>query len=441
MDARPHCHQEEIHMSRRFVRYLHAILALALLGTLLLTGCQPAQPTQAPPPAQPTQAAQAPAATAAPKQGSTYKIGFLASVTGGASTLGEPERNSAMLLQKQIDAQGGIVGPDGVRHPVKILIHDTETNSDTAITLAKKLINDEQVIALIGPTTSPEAMAMIPVVQEAEITLLSMASSSAIVKPVAERKWVFKVAQSNEHTAPWQARYAKSLGATKIANLYVNNAYGEDGAVAIRDTAKDLGLEIVLEETFDAADTDMTAQLSKIKASGAEAVLVTAIPPAAAIFTKQYRELGLPQPLIHNHGVAMTSFIALAGAENLEGVVFPMSKLVAANDLPDSDPQKAVLQGHIKAFMDNTGKAPGSFEGHAWDCIMLALNALEQLPEGLALAEQRVQFRDNIENTKSYVGVNGVFNLSATDHVGLSTKDVVLVRITGGEWTYLPFED
>jgi branched-chain amino acid transport system substrate-binding protein len=151
--------------------------------------------------------------------------------------------------------------------------------------------------------------------------------------------------------------------------------------------------------------------------------------------------LGLPQPLIHNHGVAMTSFIALAGAENLEGVVFPMSKLVAANDLPDSDPQKAVLQGHIKAFMDNTGKAPGSFEGHAWDCIMLALNALEQLPEGLALAEQRVQFRDNIENTKSYVGVNGVFNLSATDHVGLSTKDVVLVRITGGEWTYLPFED
>jgi branched-chain amino acid transport system substrate-binding protein len=279
------------------------------------------------------------------------------------------------------------------------------------------------------------------VVQEAEITLLSMASSSAIVKPVAERKWVFKVAQSNEHTAPWQARYAKSLGATKIANLYVNNAYGEDGAVAIRDTAKDLGLEIVLEETFDAADTDMTAQLSKIKASGAEAVLVTAIPPAAAIFTKQYRELGLPQPLIHNHGVAMTSFIALAGAENLEGVVFPMSKLVAANDLPDSDPQKAVLQGHIKAFMDNTGKAPGSFEGHAWDCIMLALNALEQLPEGLALAEQRVQFRDNIENTKSYVGVNGVFNLSATDHVGLSTKDVVLVRITGGEWTYLPFED
>jgi len=146
-------------------------------------------------------------------------------------------------------------------------------------------------------------MALIPVMTEAEVSLISMASSSAIVKPVAEREWIFKVAQSNEHTAPWQVEYAKSKGLTRIASLYVNNAYGEDGAKAIRDTAKAEGVEIVLEETFDAADTDMTSQMTKIKASGAQAVLVTAIPPAAAIFTKQYRELGVTLPLIHNSGV------------------------------------------------------------------------------------------------------------------------------------------
>jgi branched-chain amino acid transport system substrate-binding protein len=414
---------------------LYTVLVFFVLVGLILVGCQaPVAPTAAP-----ATPASAPA-EAVEKVGAPYKIGFLVAATGGASTLGEPERDVAVMLQKEIDAAGGVVGPDGVRHPVQIVIQDTEGNSDNAITLAKKLINDDKVVALIGPTTSPEAMALIPVVQEAGLTLLSMASSSAIVTPVAERKWIFKVAQSNEHTAPWQARYAKSVGATKVANLYVNNAYGEDGAEAIRATAAELGLEIVLEETFDAADTDMTAQISKIKASGAEAVLVTAIPPAAAIFTKQYRELGLTLPLIHNSGVAMKSFIDLAGADNAEGVVFPMGKLVATNDLPDSDPQKAELMAFETAYTAATGKPPSTFGAHAWDCIKLSLKALVELPDGLALEAQRAQFRDNIENTKGFVGVDGIFNFSPTDHVGLSTDDVVLAHITKGDWVYLPLD-
>ncbi|NLG51449.1 MAG: ABC transporter substrate-binding protein [Chloroflexi bacterium] len=383
------------------------------------------------------------ATTSSPSDGvgSTYYIGFMASITGAASSLGEPERDAAVMIQKQLDEQGGITGPDGVVHPVKILIYDTEGNGDIAVTVARKLIESENAIVLLGPSTSPPCMALIPVVQEAKIPMISMASSSEIVKPISERQWIFKVAQSNEHTSPWQVQYAKAKGLTKIDNLYVNNAYGEDGAAAIRETARAEGIEIVLEETFEAADTDMTAQITKIKASDAQAVLVTAIPPAAAIFTKQYRELGVDLPLLHNSGIGMQSFIDLSGASNAEGVIFPIGKLVAADALPDSDPQKPVLQQFISDYAKYVKNPPSQFAAHAWDSLQIVLRVLETFPEGLSLEEQRQRMRDGIENTKGFVGVDGVFNFGPDDHVGLSTEDVVLVRIVDGKWVYFPQEE
>ena len=416
-------------MLRWNTRWMVVPVLLVCLGILLLTGCTPvaAPPTAAP---------------AAPQEqeGEVYKIGFMAAITGRAAFLGEPERDAARMLQEQIDAQGGIVGPDGVRHKVKIIIYDTQGSGDVAIPLAKKLINDDKVVAIVGGTRSPVSLALVPIMQEAKIPYISMASSSEIVEPVSERYWVFKTPQSNKHTAPWQVRYVKAKGLTKIASLYVNNAYGEDGRNAIREAAKDQGVEIILEETFEATDTDMTAQLTKVKASGAQALLVTAIPPAASIITKQFRELGLDIPLVHNHGIGMKPFIKLAGVENAEGVVFPMGKLVAAEALDDSDPQKAVLLKFIKDYEAFTGNPASTFAGHAWDGLQLVFKALETLPAGLSLEEQRARIRDAIENTQGFVGTGGIFNFSPEDHVGLSPDDVVMVRITNGDWEYFPPE-
>jgi len=184
----------------------------------------------------------------------------------------------------------------------------------------------------------------------------------------------------------------------------------------------------------------MTAQLTRIKASDAQAVLVTAVPPAAAIFTKQYRELGVQLPLLHNSGVAMKPFIDLAGEANVEGVLFPMGKLVAADALPDSDPQKAVLLKFIADYEAYTGNPVSTFAGHAWDGIQIVAEVLKTLPDGLPIEEQRTRLRDGIENLRGFVGVDGIFNFSADDHVGLSTEDVVLARITQGAWEYYPPE-
>ncbi|MHB1293909.1 MAG: ABC transporter substrate-binding protein [Anaerolineae bacterium] len=412
---------------------LYAILVMVLLASTVGCGAQVTPAPTAPVSTEPTVAENPTAA-----QGTVYKLGYMVASTGSAASLGEPERDAALMLQEQLDAAGGITGPDGVVHPVELLIYDTEGSGDVAIPVMKKLIDDEGVVAILGPTTSPVAMAMIPIAMEAQIPMVSMASSSAIVEPVAERTWIFKTAQSNEHTAPWQVRYAKAKGLLKVANLYVNNAYGEDGAEAIRATAAAEGLEIVLEDTFDAADTDMTAQITKIKASDAQAVLVTAIPPAAAIFTKQYRELGLTMPLIHNHGVGMAAFIELCGEGNAEGVIFPMGKLVAADALPDDDPQKQVLLDFVRDFEASSGKPASTFAGHGWDAVALTLEGLKLLPEGLTLEEQRARLRDEIEGLQGIPGTGGVFNLSAEDHVGLSPDDVVLVRITDDAWEYFP---
>lgn len=415
-------------MNGRKNQQVRVVVALLCLGLLLLAGCVPAPPAVAP--------TQAPAG--AESVGETYKIGFIAAITGSAAFLGEPERDAARMVQQQLDAQGGIVGPDGLKHKVEILIYDTQGSGDVAIPLAKKLISDDKVVAIVGGTVSPESLALVPIVQEAKIPYISMASSSQIVEPVAERYWVFKTAQSNKHTAPLQVEYVKAKGLTKVANLYVNNSYGEDGRNAIRQAAEELGVEIVLEETFEASDTSMMAQLTKVKASEAQAVLVTAIPPAASILTKQYRELGIELPLIHNHGIGMKPFISLAGPENAEGVVFPMGKLVAAEALDDSDPQKPVLLKFIHDYEAFTGNPTSTFAGHAWDGLQLVLKALETLPSGLTLEEQRARVRDAIEGTHGFAGTGGIFNLSPEDHVGLSSSDVVMVRITNGEWVYFP---
>ena len=303
-----------------------ASLALLVVASLLLAGC-PAAPTET-------------SAPEAAEAGEVVKIGFMAASTGGAAFLGGPEREAAMMLKEQLAGQE-FTAPDGTPRTIEIVEYDTEGSGDVAIPLAKKLIDNDQAAVIVGGTRSPVSLALVPIMQEAEIPFISMASSSEIVEPVEERYWVFKTPQSNRHTAPWQVRYVKDQGIDKIASLYVNDAYGEDGHNAIKVAADELGVEIVLEETFESSDTDLTAQLTKIKASEAQALLVTGLPPAASILTKQFRELGLDMPLVHNHGIGMKPFIDLAGAENAEGVVFPIGKLVAVDALDDADPAES----------------------------------------------------------------------------------------------------
>jgi len=368
-----------------------------------------------------------------------FRIGFVAAITGPASSLGGPERDVAVMLQKELDAAGGLTGPDGRKRTVKIIIHDDQSKADETVKAVKKLIADDKVHAVIASSQSPTSLAVIPIVTEARVPLISMASSHAIVTPVKDRYWVFKTPQSNIHVAVHQVGYLKAKGVKKIASLYVNDAFGEDSRRGLAEMLKGTGIEAVYEDKFEHADKDMTPQLTRVRASGAEVLIVHAIPPSASIITKNFRDLGLQIPLIHNHGVGNKPFIDLAGGA-AEGVIFPIGKMLVAEELPAADPQKKALLDFIAWYEKGTGKPRSTFAGHGWDALQMLFPILASLPPDLPLEQARIRIRDGLEQTRNFVGTGGIFTMSAEDHVGLDERSMVLVRIEGGKWKYFPRE-
>jgi branched-chain amino acid transport system substrate-binding protein len=368
-----------------------------------------------------------------------YRIGFVSAITGPASSLGVPERDVAVMIQKDLDGAGGLTGPDGKRHPVRILVHDDESKADTTVRLAKKLIAEDRVHVLIASSQSPTSLAVVPVVTEGRVPLISMASSHAIVTPVKERVWVFKTPQSNIHVSTHQVKYLRAKGIRRIASLYVNDAFGEDSRRGLATMIKDSGIDVVYEDKFEQADKDMTPQLTRVKASGAQALVVHAIPPAASIITKQFRDLGLTIPLVHNHGVGNKPFIDLSGGA-ADGVVFPVGKMLVAESLADTDPQKKVLLDFVAWYEKGTAKPRSTFAGHAWDALQMAFMALGKVDPATSPDQARARVRDELERVRNFAGTGGVFSMSAEDHVGLDERSMVLVRVEGGTWTYLPPE-
>jgi branched-chain amino acid transport system substrate-binding protein len=358
------------------------------------------------------------------------KFGVIADITGPASSLGLPERDTALMVQADLDARGGVKG-----HPVKLVIFDGESTETRTLLAAKKALEEERVAALICCTQSGTSLAIKSAVQTAKVPMLSMATSIRIVEPVRESFWVFKVAPSDFLIAGVLAEHLVSKKLTRIAWLSVDNAYGDSGRTEFEQVAKKLGIAIVAQERFGDKDVDMTTQLAKVKGSDAQALVVWAIPPAASIVTKNARELGLTIPMFHSHGVANRRFVELAGAA-ANGVRFPAAKLLAAETLPDADSQKRVLMAYAKAFEGKYGPR-NTFGGHAWDAIWLASRAAEAAlarvgPDDLALF--RTALRDELENIKEFVGIGGVFNMSAEDHNGLDRRAVTMYEIVNGQW-------
>ncbi|HOV79521.1 MAG TPA: ABC transporter substrate-binding protein [Bacillota bacterium] len=354
--------------------------------------------------------------------GDTINIGAVLDISGPSSSLGIPERDTLQMLVDQLNAKGGING-----RQIKMTILDNKSDETESVLAVKKLIDSEKVSAIIGASSSGTSLAMLDTVQKEGVPLISLATNSMIVEPVTNRKWVFKMAQSDSIVAGNMIKYAKSKGAARVAVLYMNNAFGDGGKKALLKAAADNGISVVFEDKFEATDKEMSAQLIKIKGSDAQAVLVWAIPPSASIVTRNYRELGLNIPLIHSHGIANQNFLDLAG-DAANGIVLPVGKIVVAEQLPDSDPQKQVLLSYAKDFTTKFNTPPNTFGGHAWDAFNMLVNAIKEV------GADRAKIRDALENTKNFVGISGVFNMSDRDHNGLDESCMVMVEIKDGKW-------
>jgi len=414
---------------------------LTVLG-LVLAACAPSaspEPTEVPPTAAPTAT---PTSEAAVVEGTPYKLGFCAAITGPGSSLGVPERNTAEMLAEQY--ADGITGPDGVHHDLKFIIYDTESNPDTAASVASRLITEDKVDVLVCGTLSGNSMAIIPLATENEVPMISMASARAIIQNPEtgkSRKWIFKTPQENLHSGEWQALYLEALGITKICDLYENTGYGQDCLAQTTKAVEAKGIEVVYSDTFERSDTEFP-QMMGVQGSGCEAIVVGAIPPGASMVTVAARETLPDVPVLQGHGVCNQAFIDLAG-DAAEEVVLPCGRLMIADLLPDTDPQREVLLKYIEDYAAFTGGEPiSTFGGHSWDALTWAIEGLKSLNDDLNLAERRAGVRDYVENNiKNWPGTGGVFNITPDDHLGLAYDAFIFVKVVDGTWNPFPPEE
>lgn len=348
------------------------------------------------------------------------KIGALFSVSGPASFLGEPERNTAKMMVDEINKAGGIKGSK-----LELIVIDTQGDATKAVQGVNKLIKDDKVVAVIGPSITGDTMAVIPVVEKANIPLISCAAGVKITEPV--KKWVFKTAQNDALAVLRIFDYMKKQKISRIAILTVSDGFGSSGREQLVLKAKDFGIQIVSNETYGPKDTDMTAQLTKIRASKAQAIVCWGTNPGPAVVARNVKQLGIKLPLYMSHGVSSKKFIELAGPA-AEGIILPSGRVIVANQLPKNDPQKKVLLNYVNNYKRYYKVEGDHFGGHAYDAIMLLKNAIERG------AQTPAAIRDQLEKTSKLPGIGGTFTFSPADHAGLTSDAFVLVQVKQGNW-------
>ena len=350
----------------------------------------------------------------------SVKIGALFSVSGPASFLGEPERNTAEMMVAEINKAGGIKG-----RKLELIVYDTQGDATKAVQAANKLIKDDKVVAIIGPSTTGDSMAVIPVVEKAEIPLISCAAGIKITDPV--KKWVFKTAQNDALAVMKIYKNLQKQKINKIAILTVSDGFGSSGREQLKLQAKEFDIKIISDETYSPSDKDMTVQLTKIRQSEAQAIVCWGTNPGPAIVARNAKQLGIKIPLYMSHGVSSKKFIELAGA-GAEGIILPSGRVIVADQLSNSDPQKKALMNYVNKYREHYKVEGDHFGGHAYDAIMLLTKAMEQA--GFSPAA----IRDQLEKTKKVAGIGGTFSFSPQDHAGLNSDAFVLVQVEKGDW-------
>ena len=354
----------------------------------------------------------------------TIKIGAILAVTGPASFLGAPEAKTLEMLVEDINKKGGIKGMK-----VELIIKDSGASPEKALSFAKQLIEEDKVLAIIGPSTSGETMKIKSVAEEAKTILMSCAAAEVIVNPVA--KWVFKTPQMDKHAVIRIFEQMKTMKLTKAGVLSSNTGFGKAGKEQIEKLAAEHGVQVVASEAYDSKATDLTAEVTKVKAAGAEAIINWSIEPAQAIVIKNARQLGFKGPIFQSHGFGNIKYVEAAG-EAAEGVIFPAGRLLIADVLPKNHVQKALLTKYKKDYESKFKEEASTFGGHAYDAMLILTKAIEKAGKA-----DKEAVRNAIEGLKGLVGTAGTFNFSAQDHNGLDINAFEMLTVKKGKFELL----
>ncbi|QLG13114.1 ABC transporter substrate-binding protein (plasmid) [Deinococcus sp. D7000] len=357
------------------------------------------------------------------------RVGVIVSGTGPAASLGIPERNTVALLPQTIAGQ-----------KIVYTILDDASDTTAAVTSARKLIQDNKVDIIVGTTTTPASLAMIDVVSEAKVPMISLAASEAIIKPVdAKRQWVFKTPQTDAIMAAAIVQHMQQNKIKTVGYIGFNDAYGEGWLAELKKYAAQRGIKVVAEERYGRSDTSVTGQVLKVLAAKPDAVLVGASGVPAVLPQKTLKDRGYAGKIYQTHGVANADFLRVGG-KDVEGAILPAGPVLVADQLPDTNPNKKVGLNYVTLYEAKYGKdSVSTFGAHLWDAGLLMQKAipvaLKKAKPGTA--EFRSALRDALEGSRNVIGAHGIFNLSPTDHLGLDARSRVMVQVVDNTWKLL----
>lgn len=352
------------------------------------------------------------------------RIGASVSATGPAAFLGDPEAKTLEMLVHDLNEAGGIDG-----EKVALVLYDDGGDPNKARTFATRLVEDDEVVAIIGGTTTGTSMSILAVAEDAEVPFISLAGAIDIIDPV--KRWTFKTPHTDRMACQKIFEDMQARGITKIGMISGTDGFGASMQAQCKSVVGDYDIEIVADETYQPTDADMTAQLTKLRnTAGIEAVLNPGFGQGPSIVTRNYRQLAVGLPLYQSHGVASDGFIDLAGAEAAEGVRLPGTALLIADLLAEDDAQREVVIAYKTAFEDRTGTPVGTFGGYAHDAFLILTDAIAR-----AGSSDPEAIRDAIEATEGLAGTTGIYTMTPEDHLGLDLSAFRMLEISGGEWS------
>ena len=350
------------------------------------------------------------------------KVGSVLSVTGAAAYLGTPELQTLQMYVDKLNAEGGVLG-----RQLRLFHYDDGSDAAKANGFTRRLIDDDKVDFIVGGTTTGSTMSMVPLVERAGVPFMSLAGAVVVIDPV--KKWVFKASTTDRQAAERVFMDMQKRGIKKIALISETSGFGQSGKKQSEEVAATYGITFVAQETYGPKDTDMTPQLTNIRNNpDVQAVFVFGFGQGPAILTKNYRQLGLTHPLYHAHGVGSDEFIRLAGAD-AEGAYALAPALMIGESLAETDPQKPVVSAYTKEYTERFKEDVSMFGGQAHDNFFIVIEAIKR-----AGSTDKEKVREEIENTKGYIGTGGEINMSATDHMGLAVDSLRLLQVQNGKW-------
>jgi branched-chain amino acid transport system substrate-binding protein len=349
------------------------------------------------------------------------RLGAILAITGPAANLGLPESRTLQMLADDANAAGGIGG-----RRIELIIRDSQGNAEKAISFAKQLIEEEHVLAILGPSTSGESMKLKSLCDDNQTILVSCAAAETIVNPVAT--WVFKTPQMDSFAAQMIYTTMKKLGITKIGVVVTNTGFGQGGKAQLEKLAPANGITVAISEVYDSTATDLGGVLTKVRAQNVQAVVNWSVEPAQSLVAKNMRQMGFDVPLFQSHGFGNINYVKAAG-KAADGIIFPAGRLLVAEALPAGHPQKQLLMGYKKAYEAKFKDEVSTFGGHAWDAFLVITEAVKK-----AGSIEGDQVRNALESLKNVAGTAGMFSFSPTDHNGLTMDSFEMLTVRDGEF-------